>query len=50
VIVIPAHTWVGLAAVLTAGGLAGTVYCASLLVQVVVRHSFNVERIDQSNE
>ena len=47
VIVIPAHTWVGLAAVLTAGGLAGTVYCASLLVQVVVRHSFNVERIDR---
>jgi hypothetical protein len=47
VIVIPAHTWVSLAAVLAAGGLAGTAYCASLLVRVVVRHSFNVERIDR---
>jgi len=47
VIVIPAHNWASLGAVLGAFGLAGTVYCAPLLVQVIIRHSFEVDRIDR---
>jgi hypothetical protein len=47
VIVIPAESWTSLGAVLGAGGLAGAIYCGRLLMLVVIRHSFNVERIDR---
>jgi hypothetical protein len=47
VIVIPAHNWTSLAAVLAAGGLAGTAYSISLVQRVIVRHSFEVDRIDR---
>jgi hypothetical protein len=47
VIVVPAHTWTSLGGVLGAGGLAGIVYCVRILVQLLIRHSFNVETIDR---
>ncbi len=46
-IVVPIHTWISLGVVLGAGGLAGAIYCGRLLVWLYVRHSFNVERVDQ---
>jgi len=47
VIVIPVHIWMSLATVLGAGGIAGTVYCAQLLVRLLIRHSFKVDLTDR---
>lgn len=47
VIVVPAHSWQSLGVVLGAGGLAGTVFCGRLLVELIIRHRFNVDFTDR---
>src|SRR5215469_6877218 len=47
VIMIPEHTWHSLGALLAVGGLAGTIYSGQVLVQLIVRHRFNVDVIDR---
>src|SRR5215813_3519473 len=47
VVTIPSHSWHSLGVVLGAGGLAGVVYCGQILVEVIVRHRFNVDLIDR---
>jgi hypothetical protein len=47
VVMIPAHSWHSLGAVLAAGGLAGMVVSARLLVQLFIRQRFNVDVEDQ---
>ncbi len=47
VVTIPTHSWEGLAALLSAGGLAGTIYSGRLLVQLIIRHRFNVDLTDR---
>jgi hypothetical protein len=44
---IPTHSWRTLGGLLGAGGLAGSIYCGSLLVQIVFRHRFNVDLSDR---
>jgi hypothetical protein len=44
---IPTHSWRTLGGLLGAGGLAGSIYCGRILVQIIVRHSFNVDLIDR---
>src|ERR1700678_3770973 len=46
-ITIPTQSWRSLGSLLGAGGLAGSIYCGSILVQIIVRHSFNVDLIDR---
>jgi hypothetical protein len=43
----PIHSWESLSALLAAGGLAGVVYGGRVLVQLIVRHRFNVDLIDR---
>jgi hypothetical protein len=47
VVVIPAHNWTSLAVVLAIGGIVGAVYCARLLVRLLIRHSFKVDLEDR---
>ncbi len=47
VVVIPTHGWHSLGALLGAGGLFGTVYSGRLLVQLIIRHRFNVDLVDR---
>jgi hypothetical protein len=47
VVTIPTHSWRSLAGLLGAGGLAGSIYCGRILVQIIIRHSFNVDLIDR---
>jgi len=47
VIMIPTHSWQSLSALLAAGGLAGTIYSGRVLVQLIVRHRFNVDITDR---
>jgi hypothetical protein len=47
VVVIPSHGWHSLGILIGAGGLAGAVYSGSILVPVLIRHSFNVDVIDR---
>jgi hypothetical protein len=47
VMTIPTHSWHSLGVVLGAGGLAGVVHSGRLLVQLVIRHSFNVDLVDR---
>jgi len=44
---IPTHSWWTLAALLGAGGLAGSIYCAGILTRVVFQHRFEVDMTDQ---
>ena len=44
---IPTHTWLTLGGLLGAEGLAGSIYCGRILVQIIIRHSFNVDLIDR---
>jgi hypothetical protein len=43
----PIHSWESLGALLAVGGLAGTLYGGRVLVQLIIRHRFNVELIDR---
>jgi len=47
VMTIPSHGWRVLAALIGAGGLAGTIYCGRVLVQLIIRHRFNVDVVDR---
>ena len=47
VIMIPEHTWHSLGALLSVGGLAGTIYSGRVLVQLIIRHRFNVDVTDR---
>jgi len=44
---IPTHSWRTLGGLLGAGGLAGAIYCGRILVQIIVRHRFNVDLTDR---
>jgi hypothetical protein len=44
---IPTHTWYTLGGLLGAGALAGSIYSARLVVQMIIRHRFNVDMSDQ---
>jgi hypothetical protein len=46
-VTIPTHSWHTLGALLGAGALAGSIYCGRLVVQVIISHRFNVDRIDR---
>jgi hypothetical protein len=46
-ITIPTHGWRTLGGLLGTGGIAGTIYCGRILVQIVVQHRFNVDVSDQ---
>lgn len=47
VIMIPTHDWHSLGAMLSLGGLAGTIYSGRLILQLIVRHRFNVDVTDR---
>ena len=47
VITIPTHYWESLSALLGVGGLAGLIYGGRVLVQLIIRHRFNVELVDR---
>ena len=47
VMTIPTHTWHSLGIVLSVGALAGTVHSGRLLVQLIIRHRFNVDLVDR---
>jgi hypothetical protein len=46
-VTIPTHSWRTLGGLLAAGGLAGAIYCAKILVQIIVQHRFNVDLTDR---
>jgi len=46
-VTIPTHGWLSLGGLLGAEGLAGTIYCGAILVQIIIRHRFNVDLTDQ---
>ena len=43
----PIHSWESLGALLAAGGLAGVAYGGRVLMQLIVRHRFNVDLVDR---
>jgi hypothetical protein len=43
----PNHTWYSLGGLIGAGALAGTVFSGGLVVQMIVRHRFNVDLSDR---
>jgi hypothetical protein len=47
VLTMPTHYWESLSAMLGAGGLAGVVYGGRPLMQLIVRHRFNVDLVDR---
>jgi hypothetical protein len=47
IVSIPTHSWRTLGGLLAAGGLAGSIYCGRILVQIIVRHRFNVDLTDR---
>jgi hypothetical protein len=47
VVMIPTHSWHSLGAVLAAGGLVGIVHSGRLVIQLVIRHRFNVDLVDR---
>ena len=47
IIIIPTHGWHSLGGLLAAGGLAGAIYCGRLLVQIIIRHKFNIDATDR---
>src|SRR5215471_9079265 len=46
-VTIPTQSWRTLGSLIGAGGLAGAVYCGQLVVQMIIRHRFNVDVIDR---
>jgi hypothetical protein len=46
-VTIPTHTWYTLGGFLGAGALGGSIYSGGLVVQVIIRHRFNVDVIDR---
>jgi hypothetical protein len=44
---VPSHTWLSLAVLLGGAGLAGIVYSARIIVQLVVRRRFEVDMADR---
>jgi hypothetical protein len=48
VMIVPTHSWHSLGIVLGAGGLAGTIHSGRLLVQLIIRHRFNVDVVDRA--
>ena len=46
-VTIPTQNWYTLGGLIGAGGLAGGVYCGQLVVQMIVRHRFNVDVTDR---
>src|SRR5262249_52168851 len=46
-VTIPTHTWRTLGGLLGAGALAGSISCGTLLVQIIIRHRFNVDLSDR---
>jgi len=46
-VTIPTHSWRTLGGFIGAGGLAGSVYCGRLVVQIIIRHRFNVDLSDR---
>jgi hypothetical protein len=47
VITIPTQSWRSLGGFIGAGGLAGLIYCARILVEIIFRHRFNVDITDR---
>src|SRR5271165_6038791 len=47
VVTIPTHSWRTLGGLLAAGGIAGSIYCGGILVQIIVQHRFNVDLTDR---
>jgi hypothetical protein len=46
-VTIPTHSWRTLGGLLAAGGLAGSIYCGRLVVQIIISHRFNVDLSDR---
>jgi hypothetical protein len=46
-VTIPTHSWRTLGGLLGAGALSGSIYCARLVMQIIVRHRFNVDLSDR---
>jgi hypothetical protein len=46
-VTIPTHSWRSLGGLLGAGGLAGSIYCGTLVVQMIIRHRFDVDVSDR---
>src|SRR5580704_2473355 len=46
-VTIPTHSWRTLGGMLAGEGLAGAIYCGAILVQIIVRHRFNVDLTDR---
>jgi len=46
-ITIPTHSWRTLGGFIGAGGLAGSIYCGSLVLSMIIRHRFNVDLSDR---
>ncbi len=44
---IPTHTWYTLGGLLGAGALGGSIYSGGLVVQMIIRHRFNVDLSDR---
>jgi hypothetical protein len=44
---IPTHTWYSLGGLLGAGALTGSIYSGGLVVQMIIRHRFNVDLSDR---
>ena len=47
VVTIPTHSWWTLGGLLATGGLAGVIYCGSILADIIIRHRFNVDLSDR---
>jgi hypothetical protein len=41
VVTIPSHSWWTLGGLIATGGLPGAIYCGRILVDIIIRHSFN---------
>jgi len=46
-VTIPTHSWHTLGALLGAGALVDSIYCGGLVIQIIINHKFNVDRIDR---
>jgi hypothetical protein len=46
-VTIPTQGSLTLGCLLGAGGVAGTIYCGKILIQIIVRHRFNIDLTDR---
>ena len=46
-VTIPTHSWRTLGGLMGAAAIAGSIYCWKIVVQVIIRHRFNVDFIDR---